>query len=98
MIDLCISCGFCEIYLFDHIAKLKIPRFGIDLIALAGLEAMMIALLSLLEFSEYFLEASFADALLGFRSDLDFPLLIVFSDITLFFQLVNKIAHPILFI
>ena len=81
MIDLCIADTFCKINLFQHIAKLELPCLGIDFITLARFEAMVISLFCFFKFAEYFLQASFSDALFGFGGNLYLSLIIIVCDI-----------------
>ena len=88
MIDLRVTDRFRKINLFQHVSKLKRPRFGVHLVALARLKSFMVAFAGLFQLAKNFFKAFLTNALLGFRCDLYFAALVIFSNVSFIFQVI----------
>src|SRR6266498_4714258 len=98
MINLGIADTFCEINLFQHITKLKGPMVRTYFVTLAGFISIMVTLLAFFQFTKYFFEAAFTNALFTFGRNYYCSCLVIISYITISFQVFNKVSHAIFII
>jgi hypothetical protein len=80
------------VYRFRRIAKLVRPYLRVRLIALAGLERAVAALLRLFHLAEYLFQRALAYGLLSFGSYFIGAIVLIFFKIAIGFQVFYKIA------
>src|SRR5947208_919396 len=87
-----------KINAFQCITKFKRARFGVYFIALPGFKSLVVALFCFFELAKNLVQRAFANRLFRFSSYFKRPIPFIFLQVTIIFQVFNKITNAIILI